>query len=77
MATQDKRVAENRMESVAARLNHLAFAVIPAKAGIHMLRTSEFMDSRLRGNDNPEIVGFNLGENDSSVLNQKFVLAYV
>ncbi len=36
---------------VLVKLNHLAFAVIPAKAGIHMLRTSEFMDSRLRGND--------------------------
>jgi hypothetical protein len=25
--------------------------VIPAKAGIHILKGSEFMDSRLRGND--------------------------
>ena len=25
--------------------------VIPAQAGIHILRTLEFMDSRLRGND--------------------------
>ena len=51
---------------VLVKLNHLAFAVIPAKAGIHMLRTSEFMDSRLRGNDDPEMVGFNLGENEST-----------
>ena len=52
------------------KLNHLAFAVIPANAGIHMLRTSEFMDSRIRGNDDPEMVRFNLGENGPSPSSQ-------
>ena len=32
-----------------------------------MLKTSEFMDSRLRGNDDPEIVEFNSSENDPKV----------
>ena len=49
------------LESVSVKLNDLALVVIPAKAGIHKLSDSQHMDSRLRGNDDPEIVGFDLG----------------
>jgi hypothetical protein len=33
------------------------FSVIPAKAGIHILRGLEIMDSRLRGNDGSLLEG--------------------